>query len=382
MRDGQDIRASFLRFPAWSQNFWTWLTGKALPGQQPLFVHAWWSYLLVTLSLYVGGVAVSAWAWLARPEAWWPLLILAGWIMTVNGARTIFLVILHQCVHKQLSGNRMLDQHIGEVAAILVMNQSYGQFKHAHFVVHHNHRTFATIEDPPVSRMVSLGIRPGMSKRQLWQRSLQVMVSPLFHAQTFWSRIRSNLTSPNTFQTVVLVLFVAALAFAHVLLPGGVLTMAIAFWIPLIVFVQISALLDHLGEHGWLMPADLTLPTRYRHADQSWARFNGCVVPPKGLPPARAVHAWVAWTLQMLFYHLPVRLLVVVGDLPNHDFHHRHPGSRDWMIAAYARQRDIDSATVADPEYLEFWGLGRAVDHVLDGISKAPAVQTMRLESA
>ncbi len=380
MRDDQDIRASFLCFPAWTQNFWTWLTGKALPRQRPLFVHTWWSYLLVTLSLYFSGIAVAAWAWIARPHGWWPFLILVGWIMTVNGARTMFLVILHQCVHKQLSGNRVVDQRIGEVAAILVMNQSYGQFKDAHFVRHHNYQTFATIEDPPVARMLALGIRPGMTKRQLWQRSLRIMVSPLFHALAFWARIRSNLLSPNAFQTIVLVLFAAALALVHVLLPDGVMAMVVAFWIPLTVFVQISALLDHLGEHGWLMPADLTLPTRYRHADQSWARFNGCATPGKGLSLAQAVRAWVVWAVQMLFYHLPVRLLVVVGDLPNHDFHHRHPGSKDWMIAAYARQRDIDNASGGGPKYLEFWGLGPAVDHVLDGISRAPLMDALHLE--
>ena len=47
-----DVRASYLRFPAWSQHFWTWQTGKALPGQKPLLRHTWSSYLAVTLAQF------------------------------------------------------------------------------------------------------------------------------------------------------------------------------------------------------------------------------------------------------------------------------------------------------------------------------------------
>jgi len=64
-----------------------------------------------------------------------------------------------------------------------------------------------------------------------------------------------------------------------------------------------------------------------------------------------------------LCYHLPSRLLVVVGDLPNHDYHHRYPSTPDWAIAAYARQRDIDQGPEG-PQYQEVWGMGAAIDNL------------------
>src|SRR4051794_6527745 len=94
-----DVRASFLRFPACTQHFWTWFTGKALPHQTPLLRHTWHSYLLVTLAAYVGGLALSS-AAIAFRFPWWWLALLAGWTLTLASARTMILVIAHQCIHK------------------------------------------------------------------------------------------------------------------------------------------------------------------------------------------------------------------------------------------------------------------------------------------
>jgi hypothetical protein len=81
--------------------------------------------------------------------------------------------------------------------------------------------------------------------------------------------------------------------------------------------------------------------------------------------------AWLRWVVAMVFYHLPVRLLVVVGDLPNHDFHHRYPATPDWMIAAYARQHDIEAGMRGGPPYSEIWGLGQAIHRMFEGLSRA-----------
>jgi fatty acid desaturase len=71
----------------------------------------------------------------------------------------------------------------------------------------------------------------------------------------------------------------------------------------------------------------------------------------------------VRWSAATLFYHLPSRLLVVVGDLPNHDYHHRYPSTPEWTTVAYARQRDIDGGPEGPP-YHEIWGMGAAVERL------------------
>ncbi|MEQ8964942.1 MAG: hypothetical protein RID91_03885 [Azospirillaceae bacterium] len=367
----RDIRATYLIFPAWTQNFWTWVTGKALPGQEPLFVHSWWSYTLATFATFFGGIALSATAASLRFD-FWGVAVVAGWLLTVCGARTLFLVILHQCVHRRLSGDRLIDETIGDIASIVVLNQNQRDFREDHFATHHRRATFATVADWPVRLLDSLGLRAGMSKRKIWIRAVLALVSPHFHVPAFIRRIRSNLVYQGPRRFAVLVTFVAAMAALHAGLPNGLVVMALAYWIPMTVFYQASALLDNLGEHGWLVPADPAHPARHYHANRTWARFTGAPVPDPGLPWYRAVPAWAKWAALMAFYHVPTRMLVVVGDLPNHDFHHRYPVSGSWTVAAYARQRDIDDGHPGWPPYIEFWGQIAAMDHVFAGLAAAP----------
>ncbi|MFM7579473.1 MAG: hypothetical protein ACKO5Q_21385, partial [Microcystaceae cyanobacterium] len=46
------------------------------------------------------------------------------------------------------------------------------------------------------------------------------------------------------------------------------------------------------------------------------------------------------WWLRLFFYHLPVRLLILTGDSPVHDYHHRRPAS-DWVNAHCDRQAEL-----------------------------------------
>ncbi len=55
-------RLSFRRFPAWTQHFWTWVTGKALSGQEPLLRLNPVRYLVWDLAALVTGIAGGWWA--------------------------------------------------------------------------------------------------------------------------------------------------------------------------------------------------------------------------------------------------------------------------------------------------------------------------------
>ena len=365
-----EVRASFLRFPGWSQHFWTWFTGKALPHQEPLIRHTWFSYLAVTLLVFFAGLSLST-AAVAAKFSLWPLALLAGWVMTLAAARTMILVIAHQCIHKRFAGSSKLDNAIAELVTVLTVFHDAHTFKVEHFESHHRESIFATPADPPVQLLVRLGFRPGMSRAELWRRAAAVFVSPRFYLSGFWERLRCNLVT-GSWRRLGFFAWAALWVLAPFWLTAGWQAPVLAFVVPVILLAQLSALLDKLGEHAWLTQRHPDRSSRYYHVDATWARFCGTTAPPRWLPLRKKLVAWPRWVVSMSFYHLPARLLVVVGDLPNHDFHHRHPGTRDWMIAAYARQRDVDEALDGAPPYTEVWGLGQAIDRMFQGFSEVP----------
>lgn len=50
------------RFPGWTQRFWTWVTGIALPGQRPLIIWRPWMRAIALLIqvLVSGAIGISA----------------------------------------------------------------------------------------------------------------------------------------------------------------------------------------------------------------------------------------------------------------------------------------------------------------------------------
>lgn len=368
MSEHIDVRASFLRFPGWTQHFWTWFTGKALPHQKPLIRHTWFSYLGLTLAIFFAGLSLSALAIAYRFDLWW-LAMIGGWVLSLAGARTMILVIAHQCIHRRFSGDPRLDRFCGELVTVLTVYQDAHAFEVEHFDAHHRQAIFATAEDPPVQVLLGLGFRPGMSRRQLWWRAAAVFLSPMFYARAVAGRLKCNFYS-GTWRRAGFFAWAGGWLSLPFWLPNGSEVLVFAFILPIIVLAQLSALLDKLGEHAWLTPPDPKHGQRHYHVAASWARFCGSAVPARSLPLAKQLIAWPRWMCAMIFYHLPSRLLVIVGDLPNHDYHHRYPGTREWMIAAYVRQWDIDRARRGTPRYTEVWGMGQAIDRMFQALSR------------
>ena len=378
MSNSVDVRASFARFPGWTQHFWTWFTGKALPHQQPLIMHTWYSYLIVTLSLFAGGLALSSIAVVWQFPLWWGAMML-GWVLTINGARTMILVIAHQCIHGQFSGDHKRDENIGELVTLLAVSQNALGFKIDHFQTHHKRATFATLDDPPVKSLIDFGFLPGLGKRELWLRAFSIVISPGFYLKGLGRRVRSNLFSESKWRRYAFAAYAAFWVSIPFWLPNGLSVLLLAFGVPIIVLFQISALLDNLGEHAWLTPRDPRGESRHYHVSATWARFCGRPLPDRSLTTLVKPVAWITWVAAMTLYHLPARLLVVVGDLPNHDYHHRFPATPHWMHAAYARQWDIDSGHVGWPAYSEIWGLAQAIDRMFQELSKADPYRSARV---
>jgi hypothetical protein len=354
-----DVRATYLRFPAWTQHFWTWQTGKALPGQRPLLHHTWASYLAATLTVFFAGLAVSTTA-VALMFPYWYLALLPGWLLTVCGERMLVLVIAHQALHRRFSGAARKDCFWGESATVLSVFHTFREFKEEHFDNHHRREVFATQADPPVQFLLDLGFRPGQSRAALWRHAWLTFVSPVFYWRGFASRAGSNLWAGG-WRRLGFVAWAAWWLSLPFWLPHGLVALVLAFVLPVILFAQLSALLDRLGEHEWLSPRRPEYGHRFYTVSATAARFCGAPVPSRSIPPRQQLAAWIRWTALTLCYHLPSRLLVVVGDLPNHDYHHRYPSTPDWTTAAYARQRDIDAGPEG-PQYREVWGMGAAID--------------------
>jgi hypothetical protein len=75
----------------------------------------------------------------------------------------------------------------------------------------------------------------------------------------------------------------------------------------------------------------------------------------------------------MLTWQMFVRLFVMVGDSPCHDFHHRRPASKTWTSYIQAREKDLHRVVAADgTRYNECWGLLRAVDLTLSSLAAKP----------
>ncbi|MCX4692538.1 fatty acid desaturase [Streptomyces sp. NBC_01408] len=362
------IRASFQRFPRWTQHLWTWITGKALPGQKPLVKLNVVTYVILDLVGLAVGIG-SAW-WIVSSGPTIALLLLPlCWVVTVSAARICSTVIAHHCMHTRFTGKIKYDREIAQVLSTLVCTEDADQYYEDHINLHHRKETFATIADPTIQHLLKLGFRPGMTVPALWRRLAFTVVSPMFHAEFLATRLAQNLWRSATYRRIMSLAYLGAVI-GLVTWQGAWLPFALAVLVPMIPLYQIVALLEFLSEHAWFKAKDDTLGGRAFHVSHSWGRFNGDALPEQGIGVVRSVGAWSRWTLRLAFYHLPSRILVVPGDLAAHDFHHRKPSTFEWVRASYARQADIDAGHPKWPAYTDVWGLGVAIDRVFTILSE------------
>ncbi|WP_224364176.1 fatty acid desaturase [Hyalangium versicolor] len=370
MRD-TDVRQDLQRFPGFTQPFWTWLTGKALPGQRPLMASGPWSYLASTLLTFAAGFALSAWSVLRSPP-WQVLGVVLGWALTLNGARNMALVLVHQCGHFRFTKNPKVDRFVGECLSTLLFSQDLESYRWDHAHLHHGAKTFTTEQDPVLTFIRRFGFREGMTRRQLWLHTFKTLFSPYFHGSYLLSRFRYNLFKTRGWRRLGAWTHVALWVALMLLVQGMWKAWLLGFAVPVFFFYHQSAFLELLTEHAWFIPKASSESVRDHLATRCWGRFCASPLPPRGLPIHRWLYQWSQWWLAMAVYHLPMRFLVLVGDAPHHDFHHRHPGTLDWPDSAYARQSDIDSGHRGWPAYWDIWGFHVAVNYVFDALSGMP----------
>lgn len=354
------IRESMRRLPQCLQPFLTWLTGKPLAGE------AWphktpLAYCMKATGMFLGGVLLSLFSS--------PWGLIPGWILTISGARTLQLLILHQCAHGTFSPHPHVNDRLGSLIAVVLLIENYHQYQQSH--LHHHHSNLhMSMDDPTINFLFgSVGLRPGMSKNAIWRRVLLTLCSPRFHTKTLLERFHSQWIVAHPYRLcawIVWTCLVLGIVASHQSIP-----FLIVWGIPLGPLYNMSSCLRLCSEHRWTpAQAQPTTTSREHIAEHSTGIFLGNPAPTSNGHGISQWWAWSKWAGLMLGYHLPVRLLILVGDTPCHDYHHRQPRSKSWTHYAYARQHDVENGKGGWPSYTEIWGFYRAVDSAFASFSQ------------
>ena len=362
-----DVRESMRRLPSALQLPLTYLTGKPHTGQRgpkltPTF------HLATALGSLAIGLTCSAAAWSGANL----LLLVLGWAITLHGMRNLRMLIFHQAAHRNMWAKPRADRLVGRIIAAGLVVQSFQRYSSEHISDHHAARHM-TLHDPTVQAMlVTLRLRPGMTRQQMWRRIIALLCSPVFHARFAWARIRSYVHGATPAERRVALLGYLLLAALLTLLHGWMFFL-VAWALPLFFIFQISNVLRLCVEHTFPEKDVEVRRGRAYMAALSNAIFLGEPAPGDDLTGARRAYAWVRWTLRMALIHFPSRYLVLTGDTVVHDYHHRFPMSREWADYLFARQRDLEAGHPGWTPYREVWGLIPAINLVLDSLASANA---------
>lgn len=369
------VRDSYLCFSAWTQRTWTLFTGKPLPHQRPL----WNLSPALAMVLDLGLATVVCWLHLSMLAAddphmatYWLTPVFALYL--TGRLRKAQVVYGHHAIHgtlfRQHSQANALAARLLTIAALA---QNDAEYKREH-LDHHRRTIFTTLSDADASLLYTFGLRPGLPFNTLRRSLLITLISPRYHLWFLRARLLSNLRRPPQERALTL----AWLTVVCVIVPThfGVAAAALALWLPLTVLYQMSALLQFVTEHVWLVGEAPGADAR-AYLERCHGRFCGERVPGTGGTLSSA-SAWMTWWCRTLFVHLPTRMAVLVGDLPAHDWHHLVAAlghsANHWPQAIYERQRAIDCGHTTGMETRELWGMNAMVRHVLSSMSRAPAL--------
>jgi hypothetical protein len=363
-----------VRLPRWLQPLLTWLTAKPAPGEDAA-PKAPVTYIVEAVCLVLGGCVVSAVALqfggMAHPWAW--LLLALGLIATTSGLGVFQVVIFHHCSHGTVFRTRRLNQLVGRSVSAILLFKHFDRYQAEH-MLHHNANKLFTDDDEFTDFVVGLcDLAPSLDRHELWRRLLVDLVSPLFHGRFLFKRIQGSLCS-HDYKHNAVGLGVWATLLIGAAVTHSITVLLVAWIVPVTVLLQIATVFRILCEHRF-PPADVI---RARGKDMvclaTAGVFVGASLPACSPYSLRGLTAWAAWWANMLIIQLFVRVFVLVGDAPCHDFHHRRPANKNWTDYAHARQADLDRGCPGFPRnYIDTWGLFRALDQNFAAMARVPA---------
>ncbi|WP_128921266.1 fatty acid desaturase [Bradyrhizobium nanningense] len=353
-------------------------TGKPKPNQKPLLdlgAPTWWA---LSTSALLGATAVNA-ILLTESCNWgvWALAIIPVsamlTVITTGRLRVQQVSFGHHAVHGSVFKSSKLNRIAAHVTTTLSFSQNPDDYREDHVIGHHQRGTFTTEKDPDAALLLALGFRRGMTRRQAKRHLVKTLLSPKSHYMIGSARIRSALNTANWPHRALVLGWLATLAAVATAIPWWAFLIAVA--LPLGPLYHMSALLQFLTEHRWLITKDGPGKDRDAYVNRCAGRFSGETRPSSEMEGLPLIVAWIGWSIRALLIHAPWRLGVIVGDLPAHDWHHvvgllKHH-AHDWDEAIFERQRAVDEGDVLRLAERELWGPGEAINWVFEGLETA-----------
>ena len=358
------------RLPGAIQPFLTWLTARPAPGEaereRPAWAFVSEALLWITAGIMIGFVALREGGSVGY------ILLAVSLLATTSGLGLFQVVVFHHCSHGSVFKSRRTNRNVGRLISALLLFKHFDAYQREH-MLHHNSRKLLTDEDEFADFVLGMcRLEPEVEKRELWRRVLaHVVFSPNFHLRFLLRRLRAALRSPDRLHNYV--------AFTSLLVGlggstalGGLVPFLVLWMLPVTVLLQVATVGRILCEHRFPEPALIAARGREFVCRATAGVFPGSMPPDAEATSLYGFMAWTLWWLDMLTVQLVVRVFVLVGDAPCHDYHHRRPATQ-WTDYVHARQRDVDAGCPGFPiNYGETWGLLRAIDENLGTLARTP----------
>ena len=337
--------AMYYRLPRRFQPFVTWLTAQPAPDEAPRERSPLHFVAVALLQTMLGAVLSVA------ALQFCPPLAAFGMALTTAGLGLFQVVVFHHCSHGTVFRDRDTNIAVGRLVSAILLFKHFDHYKHEH-MLHHSNNKLLTEEDEFADFVFNTcRLEAGVDLAVLRRRVLLNLLSPVFHAQFAFRRVRAAWGSHDAQHNVAGVAVWAAMALLA-MATGHWLAFLLAWVMPVTVLLQAATVGRILCEHSF--PEAELIAARGRDLT---AHATGGVFP-GAMPPAAPGF---------------VRLVVLVGDAPCHDYHHRKPASRRWTDYIHARHNDAEAGSkVFKADYKETWGLFRAVDATLASLSRLP----------
>ncbi len=368
--DADPRAAMAARLPTLLQPFLTWLTARPRTGE-PIVERSPIFFVVVALAQTILGVVLSG-AALHLPLLPATAAMAIGLLLASAGLGLFQVVVFHHCSHGTVFKSRERNILIGRLISAILLFKHFDVYKAEH-MLHHNHKKLLTEEDEFADFVFGMcGLQAALPKRELWRRVLVNLVSPAFHGRFLWRRVRAAWGSHDRAHNAAGI--AAWGASAGLAVATGHLPLLLVAWVlPVTVLLQIATVFRILCEHRFPEPEMILARGKDFASHATAGVFPGSAPPAVRLDGIDGALQWLGWWADMLTVQLFVRLFVLVGDAPCHDYHHRRPASRRWTSYIQARQLDVDAGAPGfRAHYQETWGLFRAVDENLASLSRTP----------
>jgi hypothetical protein len=331
----------------------TWLVAKPRTGQATRRKTAG-EEISLTFLLFAFGLLISNYAFVDNAHLW---AIPISQVCLLSSLRMQRLTIMHACSHNAVFANPFWNEVLGEFISILTLSMPFNSYKKKHCETHHS-KGLMRPGDETFEFFYKAGFRSEMSPQQAWQHLTKLIFSATFHCRQFGDRLKGTFSSTDAKHNWLAVGFWLSIL-SLVIITHTWAGFLLVFVPTLSVFFEISSVLRQCVEHRFAKKTgEMTSaifcceePAVFNDFDPFWVKFWG----------------ETRWWLRLFFYHLPVRLLILTGDSPVHDYHHRRPAS-DWVNAHSDRQAEVEAGVY----YSHSWGLVEAINKTFESLSKMP----------